>query len=136
VIPRLPRESQTAARRRIQAALDLPDVPASLVHGDLAGTNLYCSRDGQLLGVLDWDLAQPFDPALDAACLAWHGSDNAAAAVSRPILQRAWTWYLTLGPEQVSFAFLNGEPEDTPRAVLRGAAAWLDRTAKLTSPLT
>ncbi|QMU78242.1 hypothetical protein GXW83_23610 [Streptacidiphilus sp. PB12-B1b] len=36
-----------------------------------------------MLGVLDWDLAQPHDPAVDAAALAWHGWDKVAAAVER-----------------------------------------------------
>jgi aminoglycoside phosphotransferase (APT) family kinase protein len=135
VIPRLPREWQSEARRRVRTALDLPAVPPSLVHGDLAGFNLHWGTDGRLLGVLDWDLAQPFDPAVDAACLAWHGWDKVAAAVSRPMLHRAWTWYLTFGLEQVSSAILNGDPEDTLRQRCAETAAWLDRTAKLESPL-
>jgi aminoglycoside phosphotransferase (APT) family kinase protein len=135
VIPRLPGEWQPEARRRVQAALDLPEVCPSLVHGDLAGFNLHWSADGRLLGVLDWDLAQPFDPAVDAACLAWHGWDKVAAAVSSPMLHRAWTWYLTFGLEQVSSAILHGEPEDTLAQRCAETAAWLDRTAKLESPL-
>jgi aminoglycoside phosphotransferase (APT) family kinase protein len=135
VVPRLPRARQPEARRRVQAALDLPTVTASLVHGDLAGANLHWSGDGRLLGVLDWDLAQPFDPAVDAACLAWHGWDKVAAAVDRRTLHRAWTWYLTFGLEQVSFALLNGEPDDAVAQRCTAAAAWLDRTGGLRSPL-
>jgi len=134
-IPLLPREWQPEARRRVQAALDLREVSPSLVHGDLAGFNLHWSPDGRLLGVLDWDLAQPFDPAVDAACLAWHGWDKVAAAVSRPMLHRAWTWYLSFGLEQISSAIVNGEPEHTLAQRCAETVAWLDRTAKLESPL-
>ncbi|GLX00768.1 hypothetical protein [Microtetraspora sp. NBRC 16547] len=79
------------------------------------------------------DLAQPFDPAVDAACLAWHGWDKVAAAVDRRTLHRAWTWYLTFGLEQVSFALLNGEPDHVVAQRCAAAAAWLDRTAHLKS---
>ncbi|MFJ4848548.1 MULTISPECIES: aminoglycoside phosphotransferase family protein [unclassified Streptomyces] len=135
VIPRLPRTWQPEARRRVHAAMDLPATAASLVHGDLAGANLHWSGDGRLLGVLDWDLAQPFDPAIDAACLAWHGWDKVGAAVDGRTLQRAWTWYLTFGLEQVSFALLNGEPDDVVAERCAAAAAWLARTAQLKPPM-
>lgn len=135
VIPRLAGAWQPEARRRVQAALDLPEVRPSLVHGDLTGFNLHWSTDGRLLGVLDWDLAQPFDPAVDAACLAWHGWDKVAAAVTRPMLRRAWTWYLTFGLEQVSSAILHGEPEDAVARCCAETAAWMERTAKLEPPL-
>jgi aminoglycoside phosphotransferase (APT) family kinase protein len=136
VVPRLPAAWRPEAHRRVHAALDLPAVPASLVHGDLAGTNMHWSGDGRLLGVLDWDLAQPFDPAVDAACLAWHGWDKVAAAVGRQTLHRAWTWYLTFGLEQVSFALLNGEPDDVVARECAAATAWLDRTTHLEPPFT
>lgn len=135
VVPRLPRAWRAEARQRVDAALDLPPVTPSLVHGDLAGSNMRWSDDGRLLGVLDWDLAQPFDPAVDAACLAWHGWDKVAAAVDRPTTHRVWTWYLTFGLEQVSFALLNGEPDDVVARRCADTAAWLDRTARLTSPV-
>jgi aminoglycoside phosphotransferase (APT) family kinase protein len=135
VVPRLPRSWRPEASRRIHAALDLPAVAASLVHGDLAGANVHWGEDGRLLGVLDWDLAQPFDPAVDAACLAWHGWDKVAAAVDRHVLHRAWTWYLTFGLEQVAFALLNGEPEDVVARRCSAAAGWLDRTTQLKPPL-
>ncbi|MFD8078575.1 phosphotransferase [Streptomyces sp. NPDC059718] len=134
VVPRLPRTWRSEARRRVGAALDLPPVEPSLVHGDLAGGNLHWSDDGRVVGVLDWDLAQPFDPAVDAACLAWHGWDKVAAAVDRPTLHRAWTWYLTFGLEQVAFALLNGEPEDVVERHGSLTAAWLERTARMTRP--
>ncbi|WP_313811499.1 aminoglycoside phosphotransferase family protein [Glutamicibacter sp.] len=53
----------------------LAQVPPSLVHGDLAGHNMHW-LDGQLIGILDWDLASAWDPALNTAYLAlWHGQD-------------------------------------------------------------
>ncbi|WP_431961367.1 phosphotransferase family protein [Actinacidiphila sp. bgisy160] len=135
VVPRLPRTWRSEALRRVGAAVDLPVVEPSLVHGDLAGDNLHWSGDGRVLGVLDWDLAQPFDPAVDAACLAWHGWDKVAAAVDRAALHRAWTWYLTFGLEQVSFALLNGEPEEVVARRCTVAISWLERTARMTRPL-
>ncbi|WP_063774171.1 phosphotransferase [Streptacidiphilus rugosus] len=135
VVPRLPAAWQAEARRRVQDALDLPAVPPSLVHGDLAGANVHWGEDGRLLGVLDWDLAQPFDPAVDAACLSWHGWHQVAAAVDRTTLHRAWTWYRTFGLEQVPFALLNDEPEEVVERRSAAAAAWLERTAAMESPL-
>lgn len=53
----------------------LAQVPSSLVHGDLAGHNMHW-QDGQLSGILDWDLAAAWDPALNTAYLClWHGQD-------------------------------------------------------------
>lgn len=49
------------------------DVPPALVHGDLAGHNMHW-RNGQVTGILDWDLAAAWDPALNVTYLAaWHG---------------------------------------------------------------
>ncbi|MBG6083885.1 aminoglycoside phosphotransferase family protein [Zhihengliuella flava] len=51
------------------------DVPAQLVHGDLAGHNMHWIG-GRVSGILDWDLAAAWDPALNVAYLAaWHGRD-------------------------------------------------------------
>ena len=61
-----------------------------LVHGDLGGDNLRWTPDGAVGGVIDWDLAQPFDPAVDAACLAsWYGWDNLSHAVDAETFQPA-----------------------------------------------
>lgn len=133
VIPRLAKDWQDEARRRIDAALALPEVHPSLVHGDLAGENQHWSPAGRLIGVLDWDLAQPFDPAVDAACLAWYGWDTVAAAVGAPTLHRAQTWYRTFGLEQVAFEVLNGASEELVDQRCVAAAAWLERTAKFPS---
>ena len=65
-----------------------PPVPPSLVHGDLAGHNMRWRAVPEdedpraplrwaLAGVLDWDLACAWDPALNVAYLAlWHGEEK------------------------------------------------------------
>jgi aminoglycoside phosphotransferase (APT) family kinase protein len=40
-------------------------------HGDLGPWNLLWGDDGQVVGVLDWDFAQPGDPWYDTGHLAW-----------------------------------------------------------------
>ena len=72
-IPRLPPRLRAEARRRTEEAAALAPVTPCLVHGDLGGDSIHWDVDGDLIGVLDWDLAQPFDQAVDAACLAWQG---------------------------------------------------------------
>ncbi|MGW4473351.1 phosphotransferase family protein [Nonomuraea sp. NPDC004354] len=112
VLPRLPGHVRGEARRRIEAAAGLGPVPARLVHGDLAGDNVRWGPDGAVVGVLDWDLASPFDPAVDAACLAWHGWEAVAAAVDGETYRRARVWAATFAVEGVGAALLNGEPVD------------------------
>lgn len=130
VVHRLPVEWRDEAWRRVEAALALPEVPASLVHGDLAGENVHW-EDGRLVGVLDWDLAQPFDPAVDAACMAWYGWDTLAAAVDETTLRRARTWYGTFGLEQIAFAVLNGESAEAIAKRCETITAWLERSANV-----
>ena len=60
VVPRLPPRWHVEVRGRSEAALALPAVVPSLVHGDLAGENVHYDARGIVVGVLDWDLAQPF----------------------------------------------------------------------------
>jgi aminoglycoside phosphotransferase (APT) family kinase protein len=129
VIPRLPTSVRSDARRRVEAALALPPVTPSLVHNDLAGENMHWSPDHRLIGVLDWDLAQPFDPAVDVACLAWYGWSTVAAAVPPSTMDRARIWYRTFGLEQVAFAVLNGESSESIAQRCATATAWLRRTA-------
>lgn len=125
VIPRLAGGVRGEAARRIDAAFALDAVPASLVHGDLGGDNLRWSAMGQLVGVLDWDLAQAFDPAVDAACLAWHGWDNVKAAVDAKTYRRARVWQATFGIEQVGAAISNGEPPEVVDQYAVRASRWL-----------
>ncbi|WP_042399375.1 phosphotransferase family protein [Streptacidiphilus carbonis] len=127
-VPRLPAEWQAEGRRRVQTVLNLPPVPHSLVHGDLAGDNMRWDADGRLLGVLDWDLAQEYDPAVDAAALAWHGWDKVAAVVDADTFRRAHAHYLTAGLQQIAFAILNDRDEDYIEERTRAMTAWLART--------
>jgi hypothetical protein len=124
VIPRLPHPWRDEAKRRVWAVLDLPPVTPQLVHGDLAGDNLRYA-DGVLVGVLDWDLASAWDPAVDAACLAWHGWQNLRAAVDANTYARAVAWYGTFGIEQVAAAIIEGEPARVVDTYVSRAVKWL-----------
>lgn len=129
-VPALPRRWRAEARRRVEAAQDLPEVEPSLVHGDLCGYNLHWGPAGRIVGVLDWDLAAPFDPAVDAACLGNHGWDAVRAAVPAEVYRRALIWYRTFGIEQVSSAILNGEPGEVIKRYVARATEFLERTAQ------
>lgn len=129
-VPALPRRWRGEARRRVEAAQDLPEVEPSLVHGDLCGYNLHWGPAGRIVGVLDWDLAAPFDPAVDAACLGNHGWDAVRAAVPAEVYRRARVWYRTFGIEQVASAILNGEPAQVVKRYVARATEFLERTAQ------
>jgi len=130
IIPRLPSRWRADVERRTEDALALPDAPPSLVHGDLGGENVHYDARGSVVGVLDWDLAQPFDPAVDAACLAWHGWDTVRAAVDDLTFRRARIWWRTFGYEQLGAAVLNGEPPEIIERYVAGTIAWLTQTAE------
>ena len=71
----LPKELRAPATALWDQLDILAQVPAGLVHGDLAGHNMHWV-DGKLVGILDWDLACAWDPALNTAYLSlWHGQD-------------------------------------------------------------
>lgn len=73
VTPALPVDVRAQAVLRIEALANLgyPDLVVN--HGDLAGSNVLW-HDGEVSGVLDWDLTSKEDPAEDvAALLNWHG---------------------------------------------------------------
>ncbi|MBW3658241.1 MAG: aminoglycoside phosphotransferase family protein [Actinobacteria bacterium] len=129
VVPLLPPRWREEARRRIEAALALPAVPPRLVHGDLAGDNMRWDDEGRLVGVLDWDLASAWDPAVDAACLSWHGWDCVEQAVDRDTYRRARIWGATFGIEQVAAALVRDASTDDVRRSTERAVAWLERTA-------
>lgn len=129
-VPALPRRWRAEARRRIAAAQDLPEVEPSLVHGDLCGYNLHWGQAGRIVGVLDWDLAAPFDPAVDVACLGGHGWEAVRAAVPAEVYRRARIWYRTFGIEQVASAILNGESAQVIKRYVARAAEFLERTAE------
>ena len=129
-VPRLPARWRDEARSRIQAALDLEPVPELLVHGDLAGDNMRWSEDGRLVGILDWDLASPWDQAVDVACLAWHGWENVRKAVDEATYERARTWYRTFGIEQIASALVHGESEEAVEQHIGNCVQWLERTTE------
>lgn len=85
-------------------------------------------KSGRLVGILDWDLASPWDPAVDAACLSWHGWDVVRAAVDEATLARARVWADTFGIEQIVAAMPDGQ--DAVAEAVDRAVAWLERTSR------
>lgn len=112
VIASLPAPVRAEAQRRVRAAAQMAPAPAGLVHRDLAGDNVRWNADGSLAGVIDWDLASAWDPAVDAGCLAWFGWPTVAKAVDEGTYQRARTWAGTFHLEWVAAAIDNGEDQD------------------------
>ncbi|MEU8250714.1 aminoglycoside phosphotransferase family protein [Nonomuraea sp. NPDC048916] len=130
VIPRFPEKWRDEGRRRLEAALALEPVPDCLVHGDLIGDNVHWSEDGKLIGVLDWDRAHLFDPAIDAAFMGWHGWDNLRQAVSSETYRRARVWERTFGVDHlVAVLELGGEPLTRGESYAEHIVAWLERHA-------
>lgn len=104
----LPLELAGAARQVLDTIPAFGAVAPSLVHGDLAGHNMRW-RDGDLLGILDWDLAAAWDPALNTAYLClWHGTDFAEAIAPSPeVAWRARIWLGAMALESVYDASLD-----------------------------
>lgn len=77
----------------------LAQAPVGLVHGDLAGHNMHW-LDGRLCGILDWDLAAAWDPALNTAYLClWHGQhliDRVAPDAEQAHRARIWLGLMSL----------------------------------------
>ena len=126
VLPLLPSRWQSEVRRRLDAALALDPVPDSLVHGDLGGSNVHYSSDGKLLGILDWDLAMPGDPAIDAALMAWHGWDTVRRAIPAATYHRARVWDALLGVGHL-VATMNGRPMTNPAGFVQAVLPWLEQ---------
>lgn len=99
----LPEELRAAATS-LWAQLDkLAQAPVSLVHGDLAGHNMHwIGKD--LIGILDWDLAAAWDPALNTAYLSlWHGLEMVdLIAPSTDEAYRAKIWLGLMSLERLS----------------------------------
>jgi aminoglycoside phosphotransferase (APT) family kinase protein len=130
VIPRFPEKWRDEGRRRLEEALALEAVPDSLVHGDLVGHNVHWSEDGKLIGVLDWDRAHLFDPAIDAAFMGWHGWDNLRRAVGGATYRRARVWDRTFGVNQlVAVLELGGKPLTHVESYVKHIVAWLEQNA-------
>ncbi|MEV0145032.1 MULTISPECIES: phosphotransferase [unclassified Nonomuraea] len=130
VIPLFPAKWRGEGRRRLEEALALEPVPDSLVHGDLVGSNIHWSENGKLIGVLDWDRAHLFDPAIDAAFMAWHGWDNLRQAVDAETYHRACVWERTFGVDHlVAVLELSGRPLAHVESYVRHTVAWLEQHA-------
>jgi aminoglycoside phosphotransferase (APT) family kinase protein len=126
-VPRLPPRLRDSAVRRTAAALALDPVPPRLVHGDLTGQNMHWSPDGRVIGVLDWDLAHAFDPAIDVACLAhWHGWSTIAKTVDATTYARARTWYGTFAVEQIVKYLLDDADSDAIDDCVGRVVRWMD----------
>ncbi|KAA0977628.1 aminoglycoside phosphotransferase family protein [Paeniglutamicibacter gangotriensis] len=126
----LPQNLAVAAQQVLDAVDSFAEVPASLVHGDLAGHNMRW-REGKLLGVIDWDLAAAWDPALNTAYLAsWHGHDFIEAIA--PSAQEAWRariWLGAMGLESVFDASL--DPQRDLSSLISKIAPRLFRAAEV-----
>jgi aminoglycoside phosphotransferase (APT) family kinase protein len=128
VIPRLPGKWRDDGLRRLQDALALEPVADCLMHGDLGGDNVHWGEDGKLIGVLDWDRAHLFDPAIDAATMGWlHGWDNLRKAIDGATFRRARVWDQTFGVTHL-VAALDGRPMAHIDSYVRHIAAWLEHT--------
>lgn len=130
ILPRLPARWQAEGQRRLDAALALEPVPDALVHGDLSGSNVHWSADGKLLGILDWDMAMPGDPAIDAAQMSWHGWENVRRAVSADTYRRARTWDDLFGVGHL-IATMNGRPMTSPDGFVSAVVPWLEANAQV-----
>ncbi|MFI7615089.1 phosphotransferase [Nonomuraea terrae] len=130
VIPRFPAEWRAEGLRRLEAALALEPVPDALVHGDLCGANVRWSEDGKLVGVLDWDRAHLFDPAIDAAFMAWHGWDTLRRGVDGATYRRARVWDAAFGVNHlVAVLELGGRPLIHVDNYVEHIVAWLEQDA-------
>lgn len=126
-VPRLPSRLRDSARGRVGAALALEPGPPRLVHGDLTGGNMHWSVEARVLGVLDWDLAHPYDPAIDVACLAhWHGWPTIGRTVDAATYARARTWSGTFALEQIVKTLLDGADDSTLGACVEQVVRWMD----------
>ncbi|MBE1589312.1 phosphotransferase family protein [Nonomuraea angiospora] len=128
VVPRLPDRWRDECRRRLEAAAALEAVPDALVHGDLGGANVHWGRDGRLVGVLDWDQAHLFDPAVDAALMAWHGWDTVRLAVDPETYRRARAYDAPFGVGHL-VGILDGRPLTNVDGYVRSIVAWLDSSS-------
>lgn len=104
----LPPVLRAPAQRVLDTVATFAEVPATLVHGDLAGHNMRWI-EGRLPGILDWDMAAAWDPALNTAYLAlWHGEGFIEAIAPDPdVAWRARVWLGAMSLESVFDATLD-----------------------------
>ncbi|MEV0613804.1 aminoglycoside phosphotransferase family protein [Nonomuraea sp. NPDC050404] len=127
VVPHLPDKWREVCRARLEAARTLEAVPDALVHGDLCGGNVHWGEDGELVGVLDWDQAHLFDPAIDAALMSWHGWDTVRKAVDPATYRRARAYDAPFGVGHL-VGVLDGRPLVNVEGFVRSIVDWLERT--------
>ncbi|UXN31698.1 aminoglycoside phosphotransferase family protein [Glutamicibacter sp. M10] len=107
------------AARRLWAQLDeLAQVPPGLVHGDLAGHNMHWVGE-ELIGILDWDLAAAWDPALNTAYLSlWHGLQMVdLIAPNRDEAYRATIWLGLMSLERLSDTLLRADDRNIDKLI-------------------
>lgn len=122
-IPLLDPASRVGARRAVDALAALPPVPSTLVHGDLAGSNVLWSA-GSVSAVVDWDLACAGDPAVDLAAVgAWHGWEVVDRVRPAAEVGRARVIAATHAVQVVGFAIVNDRPADELRRAVDRASA-------------
>lgn len=110
VVPLLDPDVRPEARARVDALEALRPPRRTVVHGDLAGSNVLWS-DGRVSGVLDWDLAALDDPAADVAALAtWHGPELLATVTDPRTARRADVFRRTFVLQVVAFLLLGDRP--------------------------
>lgn len=126
VLPRLPGRWQPVVRGALDALLSIERVPDALVHGDLGASNVHWAPSGELVGIVDWDLAMPGDPAIDTALMAYHGWETVKRSVSAHEYVRARAWDAIVGVEHL-VALMNGRPLTSPDGFVRAVVAWLER---------
>lgn len=108
VLPLLPARVESEARRRIEALCALPEVGTCFSHGDLAGENVRWDR-GEIVAVLDWDLATYEDPAEDVASLAWwHGWDVLPRLTDEATAARAAVYRDAFPLQMIAFQIVRG----------------------------
>lgn len=126
-VPMLTLAAQNRARRVVDTLAGLEsDVAAPvLAHGDLAGSNVLWS-EGQVGGVIDWDLAAESDEATDVAALAtWHGWGAVASIVSPEVERRARAMIDSYPLQLLCFAIAGERPQyEVERAVARADALY------------
>ncbi|GAB3620450.1 hypothetical protein GCM10027417_17110 [Glutamicibacter endophyticus] len=110
----------------------LAQVPAGLVHGDLAGHNMHWV-DGELVGLLDWDLAAGWDPALNSAYLGlWHGRELIEKIAPDPATaHRAKIWLGLMALERVSDTLSRDDNPRMDKLLAKVAPRVMDAAAAL-----
>lgn len=120
------------AARVLAALREFAEVPAALVHGDLAGHNVHWAG-GRVAGILDWDLASAWDPALNVAYLAaWHGRELVGElARDADEARRARVWDGAMRLEGVYNATLRADAPDWGKLMRRAAPRLEDAAAAI-----